>query len=230
MKFDLGNSTVFHGNFRQYLTEIPDDAIVVTDPPYNINFPYAEHVDLMPDWEYMEMLAELSRFRKIAIIDYPEETMKWIVPALGPANHVACWCYNSNIPRRFRLISFYGVTPDYSRIKQPYKNPQDKRVQELIQSGSKGTNLYEWWDDIQLVKNVSQEKGIHPCPIPKKLALRIITLISDGEPVFDPFAGSLTVLEAAKDLGLKSYGCEKTLDYIKSGLPRLEQGVLFGAA
>lgn len=211
---------VYKGDFRDFLCELPENAIMITDPPYNIGFPsYDVHGDNMPDEDYIEMMSYLTHFRRMVIIDYPEETARLIVPSCGAADHYASWNYNSNINRRFRLVGFYGCKPDYSRIKVPYKNPKDKRIKKLVAGGSKGTNLYEWWDDIQLVKNVSKEKSSHPCPIPEKLAKRIITLVANpGDVIVDPFAGGLTVLKAAKDLGFKSIGVEKSEAYIQDGL------------
>lgn len=70
---------------------------------------------------------------------------------------------------------------------------------------------------------MSDEKGNHPCPIPEKLAKRIITLVCNpGDIVVDPFAGSLTVLKSAQDLGFNSIGCEKSESYILEGLARLK--------
>lgn len=216
--------TVYKSDFRKVIDSLSRDTLVISDPPYNIGFKYDEYKDNLPDDEYIEMLCELQRFKRVVLCHYPVETMRWIVPALGVPNAVAAWCYNANIPNRFRLISFYGCEPDYSRIKQPYKNPTDKRVAELIRNGSQGTNLYEWWDDIQLVKNVSDEKMSHPCPVPEALQKRIITLVANaGDVIFDPFAGSLTTSKAAQDLGYRSVSCELSEAYIKDGIQRIGQ-------
>ena len=222
--YSNGRVAVYKADFRDVIDEIPENAIVVSDPPYNIGFKYDQYKDALPDDEYIEMLRELQKFSRVVLCHYPVETMKYIVPALGVPDHVGAWCYSANIPNRFRLISYYGCKPDYSRVKQPYKNPTDKRVAQLIANGSEGTNLYEWWDDIQLVKNVSEEKTAHPCPVPEALQRRIITLVADkGDVIFDPFGGSLTTLKAAQDLGYQSFGCELSENYILEGLPRLSQ-------
>lgn len=210
---------------RTILPNIPPEHIdlVLTDPPYNIGFAaYDIHKDAMRAEEYIALLKTLQSFKRVVIIQYPEETMRYVVPALGVPDHVGAWCYNSNIARRFRLISYYGLTPDYSRLKQPYKNPDDKRVRNLIQSGSEGTDLYEWWTDIQLVKNVSQEKGAHPCPVPVRLMERIILLTTEpGQAVLDPFVGEGTTAEAAFRNGRPYIGIELSPDYSKAARERL---------
>lgn len=217
---------VYNGDFRSLIENLPD-GFIVTDPPYNIGFKYDTYQDNLSDSDYIEMISALRRFKKIAIIQYPEEMQRLIVPALGPPDHTSVWCYNSNTSRRFRLINWYGVIPDYSRIKQPYKNPTDRRVRQLIAEGNTGASLYEWWDDIQIVKNVSPEKGNHPCPVPERLIKRIITLGAEpGEVILDPFAGELTTLKAAKDLGHRAIGIELSKSYILGGLERLRQSLL----
>jgi DNA modification methylase len=227
--FESPTTKIYNGDFRDFLKVLPKDGVIITDPPYNIGFSsYDVHNDNMPDEDYIEMMAYLTEFRRVVIIDYPEETARYIIPACGPARHYSTWCYNANTARRFRLVSYYGCEPDYSRIKVPYKNLSDSRIQELMKNGSEGTNLYEWWDDIQLVKNVSNEKSNHPCPIPEKLAKRIISLVCNrGDVVIDPFAGGLTVLKSAQDLGFKAIGCEKSLEYIDEGINRISQTSLF---
>ncbi len=168
---------------------LPHIDLIATDPPYNINFKYNSYKDSMTDEEYIEMLNYFEEY-PTAIIQYPEETMKYIVPAMGVPDEVCAWCYNSNLPRQFRLINFYNTKVDFNKVKQPYKNPKDKRIKELIAKGSKGTRLYDWFSDIQLVKNISKEKTGHPCPIPVALMERIILLTTnEGDTVCDPFIG-----------------------------------------
>ena len=109
-----------------------------------------------------------------------------------------------------------------SRIKQPYKNPEDKRVKQLIHGGSTGTSLYEWFDDIDLVKNVSNEKNMHPCPIPEKLIERIITLTTnDYDTVLDPFMGCGTVPAVAKKMNRKYIGYEIDTTYYQQAVKRV---------
>jgi len=194
-------NAIITGDARELAKRIPDESIglIFTDPPYNIGFArYENYSDNLPDDEYIGMLAGLRRMGPVAIIQYPEETCRYIVPALGTPTHVGAWCYSSNVSRRFRLISYYGISPRYDRILQPYKNPDDRRV---IRNERPGTPIYEWWTDIQLVKGNSKEKN-HICPIPLKLAKRIITLSTNaGDTVLDPFVGGGTIPAACKILG-----------------------------
>jgi len=89
-----------------------------------------------------------------------------------------------------------------------------------------------WWDE-SLAKNMSvwnigqEYSEDHPCPFPEILVKRLIaaSVPPDGI-VLDPFAGSGTVLRAAKDLGRKSIGIELNEAYCELIAKRCEQEVL----
>jgi len=203
----------FRHGFEHF--DLSDVKLFLTDPPYNINFSYDGYGDNLSDQEYIELISNFNNL-PLAIIHYPEETIKWIAPALGVPDEVVVWCYNSNIGRQSRLINFYNIKPDFKKVKQSYKNPNDKRVKKLIENGSEGTRLYDWFSDIQLVKNVSKEKANHPCPVPVKLMERIIILTTDeGDLVCDPFMGSGTTALAAKNTKRNYIGFEQSEQYCK---------------
>lgn len=200
---------LINDDFRNVIKNINDDFIIVTDPPYNIDFDYNQYNDNLPDNEYIELIKNFKNM-KLAIIHYPEETMKYFVKALGVPNEVNTWCYNSNLPNRHhRLINYYNVKPDYRKVLQPFKNPNDKRIKERIAKGIKGARSYDWFNDIQLVKNVSKENFNHPCPVPVELMERIIKLISnEGDLIFDPFMGSGTTAIACINTNRRFIGTE----------------------
>lgn len=198
---------IYNIPFQKGLQNLPHIDMVITDPPYNIGFNYNQYEDNMSDETYIDMISKLQDY-PLAIIHYPEETMKYFVPALGVPDEVITWCYNSNLPKQSRLINFYNCKPDFNAVKQPYKNPNDKRVKKLIENGSQGTRLYDWFSDIQLVKNVSKEK-FHPCPIPIELIERIIKLTTkEGDVVLDPFMGSGTTALACLNTNRMFVGFE----------------------
>lgn len=203
------------------------EATVVTDPPYNINFNYNTYSDNQSDDDYINMLSRLKNL-KTCIIHYPEETMRYIVPALGVPDDVNVWCYNSNLPgRQSRLINYYGIKPDYNKVKQPYKNPNDKRIKKRIADGSTGTRMYDWFSDIQLVKNVSKKKYPHPCPVPVKLMERIILLTTEvGDTVIDPFMGSGTTAIACLNTGRNFVGFEIDSNYFNVAQGRINDRLL----
>ena len=214
-------------DFRDVMYEIEEDFIVVTDPPYNIGYEYNEYPDDLSTSDYIEMIGNLKG-KRTAIIHYPEESMKYFVPALGVPDEVNVWAYNSNLPNRHhRLINYYNLKPDYTKVLQPYKNPNDKRIKERIARGIKGARSYDWFSDINLVKNVSKVDFNHPCPVPVELMERIIKLTSEeGDLIFDPFAGSGTTAIACMNTNRRFIGAEIDTLYFDMANDRIaEHGV-----
>lgn len=210
--------------FEKYLnSRFADQGVIITDPPYNIGFRYNQYKDNLPDADYIRLIANFKD-RPVVIIHYPEETMKYILPALGVPSEVVTWCYNSNLPRQSRLICFYNVKPDFSKIKQNYKNPNDKRIQKRIAAGSTGTPLYDWWRDIQPENNMTKAKegNTHPCPVPVALMKRIIELTTkEGDLVIDPFMGSGTCSLAAIQSKRNFVGFEIDPEYYQLARTRI---------
>lgn len=222
---------LYNEDFKNVLGSVDEDFTIVTDPPYNINFKYNEYEDNLSDGDYIELISEF-RNMKVAIIHYPEETMKYFVPALGVPDEVNTWCYNSNLPgRQSRLINYYNTVPDYNKVLQPYKNPSDKRIKAQIAKGKTGTRSYDWFSDIQLVKNVSKTKYTHPCPVPVKLMERIILLTTnEGDLVIDPFMGSGTTGIACMNTNRRFIGFEIDTRYYDMAQERMaEHGVLLSS-
>lgn len=116
------------------------NACIVTDPPFNIGYKYNTYKDKMPKDDYFEWLAEIIGNLPCVVIHYPE-ALYWLSFQLGRfPERVVSWVYNSNTPRQHRDIAFFGVKPDFSKVRQPYKNPTDKRIKKLIEAGGVAVN------------------------------------------------------------------------------------------
>lgn len=220
---NVETNVIYNCDFREKKELLEKANMIITDPPYNINFNYNYYGDDLNEEDYIEMLCEFQNL-PLCIIHYPEETMKYFVPSLGIPKEVIVWCYNSNISRQSRLLNFYNCDVNFNNVKQPYKNQNDKRIKKLIENGSEGTRLYDWFSDIQIVKNVSQEKSFHPCPIPIKLIERIILLTTkEGDLVIDPFMGSGTTAIACINTNRKYIGFEIDKFYYEESLKRIKE-------
>jgi len=221
----MSNITLYLGDCLEVMKTIPDKSIdaVITDPPYNINFRYSKYKDYISEAEYINLITNLRKY-PTAIIQYPEETMRYFVPALGVPDEVIVWCYNSNLPRQSRLINFYKIKPKFDEIRQPYKNPNDKRIKEFINNTkSDGARIYDWFSDIQQVKNVSLDKTGHPCPLPVELIKRIILLSTSlGDTILDPFMGSGTTGVACVQTGRNFIGIEIDPQYFAIAEKRIK--------
>ena len=75
-------------------------------------------------------------------------------------------------------------------------------------------------------ENVRSAEKQHITGKPVALMQRLLEVVPSGGVVLDPFAGSGTTLLAAKNLGLRSIGCEMSPDYCEVIRRRLSQEVL----
>lgn len=194
--------------------------VVVTDPPFNIGYHYHGYKDRMSESSYYEMLAEITRLTPSVVVHYPEQMHMLSIAKNEAPERVCSWVYNSNTAKQHRDVAFYGIKPDFSRVKQPYKNQNDKRIRERIAQG-KGARLYDWWN-VNQVKNVSKEKTGHPCQMPIEVMEKIIGILPDGVGVIDPFLGSGTTAVACARRGVPYIGYEVVPDYYRIAAKRIE--------
>ena len=205
----MSSVKIVNDDFRN---QVLPEGLVITDPPYNQGYSYNQYQDRMSEVDYIDLLSAIPL--PCVIIHYPEETINILPQALQvKCEQVVCWVYNSNTGKQSRLISWWGCKPDFRKVRQPYKNPSDKRIQKRIAEGHTGAKLYDWWE-INQVKNVSQEKTGHPCQIPEQLIERIIkTTAEPNQVIIDPFGGSGTTSKVAQELGYDSVSYEVDASY-----------------
>lgn len=205
----MSNVKIINDDFRNHI--IPA-GLVITDPPYNQGYAYNQYKDRMSEEEYVKLLSKIPR--PCVIIHYPEETINLLPKAFkAKCEQVVCWVYNSNTGKQSRLISWWGCKPDFRKVRQEYKNPNDKRIQKRIAEGKTGAKLYDWWE-INQIKNVSKEKTGHPCQIPEAVIERIIlTTAEPNQLIIDPFGGSGTTAKVAQNLEFDSLSFEIDTEY-----------------
>jgi len=196
---------------------------IVTDPPFNISYHYSNYKDNMPEDEYFKWLGEIFSKTPFVVIHYPESIYKIALQLNKAPIRVVSWVYNSNTAKQHRDIAFFDVKPDFNKVRQPYKNPNDKRIKERIARGLTGSKLYDWWN-INQVKNVSKDKnGIsHPCVMPLEVMKNIIGILPENYTILDPFMGSGTTGVACKELGRNFIGIEMDTDYFNLAKERIE--------
>lgn len=203
-----------------------ENVIIVTDPPFNINYKYSKYSDNMDETEYYEMIEFFINDLPSVIIHYPEQLYKISFQIGKFPEKVISWVYNSNTAKQHRDIAFFGIKPNMNQVKQPYKNPNDKRIKERIARGCEGAKLYDWWE-INQVKNVSKEKTSHPCQMPLQVMKNIVGILPYDCVIIDPFMGSGTTGEAVIEMNRmqnanrKFVGIEIDEDYYKIACERL---------
>lgn len=204
------------------ILQTTSNIIVVSDPPFNVGYHYGKYADKMKDAEYYEMLASLFGQTPSVVIHYPEALHRLSCEMGKCPERVVSWVYNSNTLRQHRDIAFYDVKPDFNAVRQPYKNPKDKRIQKRIAEGKTGAKLYDWWN-INQVKNISKEKTIHPCQMPLEVMKNIIGILPPDAIIVDPFMGSGTTGVACAELGRRFIGIEMDAEYFHVAEQRISE-------
>ena len=214
---------IYNNDYRNII-DFLNFQYIITDPPYNVNYNYPDYKDNLSSEKYIELLSPLHD-HKTVMIHYAEDFCGDVGQALGRPTRCVSWCYSSNLPRQSRMIAWFGCSPDFNKVKQPYKNQKDKRILKLIENGSTGAKLYDWWDDIQLIKNVSKEKVAgFTNQIPIKLLERIILLTTnEGDTILDTFFGSGSLYFACKNTNRKCIGIEQSVNHLNFFLERINQ-------
>ena len=223
---------LYNGDSKQIFPNIIADLgrgniVIVSDPPFNIGYKYNTYKDTMNENDYYEMLESFFGTCPSVVIHYPEALYKLAFQIGKFPERVISWVYNSNTAKQHRDIAFFGVKPDMSKVRQPYKNLNDKRIQERIKRGCTGAKLYDWWE-INQVKNVSKDKTAHPCQMPIEVMERVIGVLPDDCIVIDPFMGSGTTGLAVKNMNKEQnvnrgfVGIEIDKDYFEIAQSRIK--------
>lgn len=203
-----------------------NNVIIVTDPPFNIGYHYATYKDRMKEEQYYSFLKSVLTMYRLpfVLIHYPE-TLYRLSAYIGVfPEKVVSWVYNSNTARQHRDIAFFGVKPDFRQVRQPYKNPNDKRIRERIARGLTGARLYDWWN-VNQEKNVTKNKdGIHhPCVMPSEVMENIVGILPGNSVIFDPFMGSGTTGVACGKRGGRIFiGTEIDKEYYAEAEKRIK--------
>ena len=214
----IGNATLYLGDCLDILPTLPKVDAVITDPPYGIGFKYGEEYTDHGGIGYMELIGTLRGY-PLALLQYPEEMMRYCVPVLGAPDECFIWCYNSMNERQSRIWGFWNLAVDWRAVKQPAKNPLDNRI--VGAKFDEGVRHYDWCADIQQVKNISDEKTDHPCQLPTGLTQKVIKF-THANLVVDPFMGSGTTGVACMNLGRKFIGIEIEPKYFAIACERIE--------
>lgn len=221
----MENIQLFQGDCREIIKSItPKNAIIVTDPPFNIGYHYATYKDRLKENEYLDFLAQV--FSELAcpfvVVHYPEMLYKLSARMNKWPEKVVSWVYNSNTAKQHRDICFFDVKPDFRKVVQPYKNPNDKRIKERIERGILGGRLYDWWE-INQVKNVSKKGNCHPCVMPLQVMENIIGILPEEAVIIDPFMGSGSTGVACVNTGRRFIGMELDESYFEIAKKRIEE-------
>jgi len=204
--YDDGQITIYHGDCRDVLPKLNPVDLVLTDPPYGID--WKGHGGSTRIWSGMENDTGDLDLRPIL-------GMTCAVIAFGANN------YPDQLPHSGRWICWDKRTIDGAAdgmLGSPFElawSNQTSGFDRMIRVLHGG------------VVNADRGKRVHPTQKPLAVFRQIILWYSsEGCIILDPFMGSGTTLRAAKDLGRKAIGIEIEERYCEIAVKRLAQEVL----
>nr|UWI29842.1 MAG: MT-A70 [Bacteriophage sp.] len=163
---------------------------VATDPPFDIGYRHKGLTDRMDGGDCCAMPAEVTAQTAAVVIRYPGQLHRLSIERGEASEGAVSRAYDPNTRKQHRDVAFYGVKPDFNRVRRPYRNRNGKRIRKLMAEG-KGARPCDRWN-VNRVKNVSKVKTGHPCQMPIQVMESIIGILPDGIGAIDPFLGSGT--------------------------------------
>lgn len=132
------------------------------------------------------------------------------------------WSSNGFMQRKFEYVLFFSKGNKYKTNKDKvriYDTQQLKKwwVKYPERYNPKGKALDEIWEfPIPVQGSWGNEYIRHFCPLPKEMVATMISISTDeGDTVFDPFAGSGTVMSQAAYMNRQYIGVEINNTYIE---------------
>ncbi len=198
--------TIYHGDCREILPWLRKVDLVLTDPPYGMDFRSSYRIikhnkiknDKFLPIDLIEMALELAnnaayifcRWDNLPEMPPPKSVLAWVKNnwSMGDLNH--------EHGRQYEMICFYPK----------HKHRFIKRIPDVLFANRTGNEL-------------------HPTEKPVSLIKQLIAC-NEGQTILDPFAGSCTTARAAKDLNRKCICIELEEKYCEIGANRMAQEVM----
>jgi DNA modification methylase len=207
--YEESGIVIYHGDCREVLPSLPKIDLVLTDPPYGMN------------WN-----TDISRFsggynpsrrgngRGIAQVvgdNTDFDPSPWLT-----FNKVIMWGFN-----HFASLVPLGTTLVWLKRLDHAFGSFLSDAELAWMKGGHGVYCHR-----DLSMNAITNERAHPTQKPVGLMKWCVQQAGEAELILDPFMGSGTTLRAAKDLGRKSIGIEIEEKYCEIAANRLRQEVL----
>lgn len=195
--------------------------------------------------EYILLFRKLPTDRSTAYADDPVKKSKedytraqWQIDAHGYWRSSGDRLISKEELKDFSVDSLQTVYREYSRGNVYNYEDHVKLAEDLDEDGklpatfmvvAPGSwNQLEVWDDINRMRtlNTTQSRRraqMHVCPLQLDIVERIINRYSnEGDTVYDPFGGLMTVPMTAVKMHRNGKGCELNPDYFRDGVGYLQ--------
>jgi DNA modification methylase len=189
--------TLYNADARNILPEIGRFDLLLTDPPYGLNWAGGT-------WASREVYDGVEEWDKR--VDDALLTL-----CLGAAENSIIWGGN-----------YYSLPP--ARCWLAWMKQQ--RLSTLADFELAWTTLAMPAKSFTEIRNPDGKRA-HPTQKPLSLMQWCLRLVPDAQTILDPFAGSGTTLLAAKRLGRRAVGIEMRREYCEAAAERLAQSLLF---
>ena len=210
--YDHGGITIIHGDCREILPTLLKVDLVLTDPPYGLEYKYISYQDTIDNLKVL-----IEKVFKPLIIKYRVVTFTGLP---------TCFEY----PKPDWMMAWYWRgTNVYGKMGINQWQPilcygKDIKGFGSINGVLKSDTIYYEGGNCDERKDFK----IHSCPKNTGIMKRLLNRFSNaGDSILDPFMGSGTTLVAAKELGRKAIGIEIEEKYCEIASKRLAQDVLF---
>lgn len=213
--YDRDGIVIFNQDCRKVIPFIPDADLLLTDPPYGIDWDtnYSRFTNSMqsaPRQDHEKIANDSDCEAMQFALEIPGEKIVW-------GAHLSPW-----------LIKDRGTWLVWDKR---FENGAAMLADAELAYFSKGAGVYihkHTWQGMIGNKSGRPMKRVHPNQKPVALMRWCLGLVPDAQTILDPFMGSGTTLVAAKLEGRKAVGIEINEKYCEAAAKRLEQGVLFG--
>lgn len=220
------NCTIYHGDCREILPQLPKVDLVLTDPPYEQSNSGGGMVANRPT--YQKIGKELSSF---APLDF------WQLLASSTISPHGYIFTSKNCLTDF-ILAAKEKGLNWDLLIYGKNNPAPMKNNRYLSSFEivffyRGQNCfwnndapYEYFNKLKLVNCTPAQFG-HPTEKSVSVLTQMIEVSTQvTNTILDPFMGSGTTLVAAKNLGRKAMGIEIEEKYCEIAVKRLRQEVL----
>lgn len=210
----IGSATLYLGDCREIIPQIPKVSAVVTDPPYGINGGSGTVGKL-----------RAHKHDYLSFEDTPDNIANIVVPAFRAALDRADG--RGVITPGPKCLTFYPAPDAFGCLHQPatcslnlWGRAQSQPIFYYGRPPRIGKTIMDTTYRIDDPKSIGGED--HPCPKPTKTMVQLVHLATeDGESVLDPFMGSGTTGVACANLGRPFYGIEIEPRYFEIACERI---------
>jgi site-specific DNA-methyltransferase (adenine-specific) len=203
--FEEDGITIYHGDCREVLPELEPADLVLTDPPYGIEF-VSNHRIIRHD--------PITGDSKL-----PVETIRHCILKSLRAAYIFCrWDNLSALPQPRSVLAW--VKNNWSMGDLQHEH--GRQWEAIAFYPMNGHEFINRIPDVIHADRTGNE--LHPTEKPIAL-MKVLIAANVGETILDPFMGSGTTLRAAKDLGRRAIGIEIEEKYCEIAAKRLSQKV-----